>query len=366
MRNFFTYLFLLFTLQQINSQGIEYVQRVSEAIPQTSEGLAFYSLPRTVIAIKVNMLLTTTINGPYYSYAKELLGINNVPTTKTSEWIIDSLTVQTYTEPDPEQMFILKTTKGFNPSSILDFTTSGIMLNPSKFDVVPDKVGSNNTLNSFNSRIDIPELFMKKRNFEAHDTIYKTIIKDSILMKVPVIKTKTEAKTLKDRANEAAEVIVKIRQRRFEMIMAEDEALPEEKAMCVALKEMQKTEDAYLALFIGRSSTQSASAWFYYTPKTNTDEPNIELFRFSSKNGIADKTDALATPVYISLTKENRTVAISEFATLMPRPVKNFIYYRIPDAAKVSINYKGNILDSGTITVFQYGILLPYAAIWGK
>jgi hypothetical protein len=365
MRRIFVFFILYTIFQNFFGQGIESVQRVNEAMPQPADGLVFYSLPRTVIGFKVNFSVITTLNGPYCAFAKELLGINGAPMNASTEWAIDSITINTYTDTDPLQIFVIKTSKGFNTANLINFTSSGLLLDPSNLNINPKQIERTSNMPKFQPT-GLSEVLMKRNYFAANDTFYKTIVKDSTLIRMPVIKQKAESKTLKDRAMEAVDVIYKIRQRRFEMIMAEDEALPEEKALNVALREMQKTEDTYLSLFTGRSNKQSFSTWYYYVPKNDTTESNIELFRFSSKYGIVERNDAQSSPVTLSLIKDKHTTAISDYLALMPKPLKNYIYYRIPDMATITLNYKGDILCKGSLKVYQYGIVLPYAAFWGK
>jgi hypothetical protein len=207
---------------------------------------------------------------------------------------------------------------------------------------------------------------MQKYYNEKADTFYKTMLKDSIYLKIPLIRSRQELKNLKDKAREAADVIIKIRQRRFEVILSEDEALPEVKALRLALDEMQKIEDDYLALFTGRRTTNTFTTWIYYTPASVSRDSQFEIFRFSSKNGISDRTDASATPVFLTFEKDNRTRIINDWMQYIGNPGQNHLFYRIPDAATVDVIWKGDLVASKKLLIYQFGTVVPFPVNVGK
>jgi hypothetical protein len=358
------YLFLYFIIIfEARGQGIESTQRINNAVTQSSDGIVYYSLPRTIIVVHVKFSVATTICGPYAAFARELLGVN-ATLANNSEWDIDSISLQTITEADPQQMYVIKTTKGFDPNKLLQFTSNGLMIDPLKTGISNDFQNQSN-IHSADIEEGLSEYIMHRNIITTYDTLFKSVVRDSTLIKIPVIKPKSESKTLKDRAVEAADIIYKIRQRRFEMVLSEDEALPNAKSMRLALAEMKIAEENYLSLFLGRTMRKIIPVNYYYTPKTDTLEGNVELFRFSAKTGPTSQSLQAALPVFISLSKQKRTAPLHDYLTLIPKPTKNYVYYRMPDVAKAEITYCGDILSSGVLQVFQYGVVLPFAA-FGK
>jgi hypothetical protein len=177
---------------------------------------------------------------------------------------------------------------------------------------------------------------------------------------MPLNKTKTQLKTLKDKAREAADVIVKLRQRRYDFILSDEETLPEVKFFKSDLEELQKMEDDYIALFIGRRVSEFYTTWFFFTPIPNTRESQFEVFRFSNKTGISDRTVSAATPIFLTFEKDNRVKSVNDWLLNTEHVGKNHLLYRLPDAALVNVVWKGDVLASRKVLVCQFGTVVPF------
>jgi hypothetical protein len=350
--------FIFFSIG-IFGQGIVSVQKVGETPLKNPEGMIFYSLPRTVLAIKVKVKRTTTYCGPYFAYAEEFLGIKGVPAENKTEWELDSISILPFKESDPEELYSLKIEKGFNAKSFFELNEFGFIFDPSL-----------NNLNGIenpgvfpkpdNSMPGFKEMSVQKYYFESSDTLFKTIFKDSIYVKLPISKPKTQLKTLKDKAREAADVIVKLRQRRYDLILSDDETHPDVKFFKSDLEELQKMEVDYLALFNGRRGSEIFTAWFFFTPVAITRETQFEIFRFSNKNGISDRTVSTATPVFLTFEKDNRVKSVNDWLLNTEHVGKNHLLYKMPDAALVNVVWKGDVLASKKVLVYQFGTVVPY------
>jgi Domain of unknown function (DUF4831) len=366
MRKVNLIVFIIFLSNSLFGQGILSVQKVGEKPLKNADNLIIYALPRTTLAFKIVSRVTNTYYGPYFAYAEEYLGIKGAPSENKTEWSIDSVNILSFKEADPDEYYAVKTKSNFNPKPIFLLNESGLILDPS----LPEQLGQQNDHNIITKKnaltSEVIEVSMQKYYNEKADTFYKTMLKDSIYLKIPLIRTRQELKNLKDKAREAADVIVKIRQRRFEMILSEDEALPEVKAFHLALDEMRKIEEDYLALFTGRQTTNTFTTWFYYTPASVSRDSQFEIFRFSSKNGISDRKDATATPVFLTFEKDNRTRAINDWMQYISNPGQNHLFYRIPDAATVDVIWKGDLLASKKLLIYQFGTVVPFPVNVGK
>ncbi len=343
----------------LSGQGIVSVQKIGEFSPKNINDVFIYALPRTTLAIKVVTKNTKTYCGPYFAYAEEYLGLKSIISENKSEWSIDSVDIFPIKEVDPDEFYAVKTKKGFNPKSLFYLTESGFILDPS-FKSELTQINFGEISINDNSSNEFKELSMQKFYYGKSDTFYKTVIRDSAYIRIPLTKTKEEMKSLKDKAKEAADVIIKIRQRKFEMILSEDGALPEVKSFRMALDEMNRLEEYYLELFIGRSITTTYTTWFYYTPIASTKETQFEIFRFSPKSGISDRTISSATPVFLTFEKDNNTKSLNEWLQNAKCTSKNQLYYRIPDAAIVNVIWKGNLLASKKILISQFGAIVPF------
>jgi hypothetical protein len=356
---------LVFISVGIFGQGIVSVQKVGETPLKKPDEMIFYSLPRTVLAIKVKVKRTSTFCGPYFAYAEEFLGIKSVPAENKIEWNLDSINIFPFKEADPDEIYALKIEKGFNTKPFFELTESGFIFDPS----VNNLLGIENAgvaPRPANIMQGFKEMSVQKYYMESNDTLFKTIFKDSIYVKMPVSKPKTQLKTLKDKAREAADVIVKLRQRRYDLILSDDETLPEVKFFKSDLEELQKMEDDYLALFTGRRVIETFTTWFFYTPIINTRESQFEIFRFSNKAGLSDHNSSTATSVFLTFEKDNRIKLLNDWLINTEHVGKNHLLYRIPDAALINILWKGDVLASKKVLVCQFGTVVPYPVIEKK
>lgn len=343
----------------LKGQEIVEVKRVGDSPMVGMENISFYTIPRTVIGLKVYATQTITKRGAYFAYAEEFLGIKNVPLEDNTEWQIDSAIIFTVKEPDPGQYYVVKAKKNGNLPGILDLTNIGLIMDP--VSALSDNMayGDNNSKNLFPKPIEI-EPSIQNFYTQRSDTFYKTILKDSIFLRIPVIKTSKELKTIGDKAREAADVIIKIRQRKYEVLMAEDEALPEVKAMKYSIEKLSEVENEFMTLFTGRQFYVKKKGVFYFTPNENSKDFQFEMFRFSKRNGFSDKSDITAQAVLLELNPEGQTKMLSNWIQANEKFAKNQLLYRIPDIVSVSLLMKGELLVSRKILVYQFGVLIPY------
>jgi hypothetical protein len=341
-------------------QGINLVQKVGESPIKSLEDQFIYCLPRTSLSIRVYSSRKITLCGPYFAYAEEMIGIKGVTAENMVEWHIDSIHIIPFKEPDPSEFYSITTEKGFKPGSFFDLNKAGFIIDPS----LPDQLNPENFSDrNLNKRLPyaFKELTMQGSYTTTADTFYKTILKDSMYIRVPVIRQRTEVRTLKDKAKEAADIIMRIRQRRFDLIMSEDVALPEANSFKLDLDELREMEDSYTALFIGKRMTEQHLDIYYFSPSANTTNENqFELFRFSSKSGIGNKTNSEATPVVIMFEKDGDTKVLNDWLKNADKPQKGHLFYRIPDNAMVNILWKGNVLASQKLLFYQFGTTVPF------
>ena len=75
---------------------------------------------------------------------------------------------------------------------------------------------------------------------------------------------------MEDKAREAAAFIYKIRKRRFKLISGQYDTHPESTALETAVRELNELEDNYLALFIGRYTTDTLTHRYQYIPTSGS------------------------------------------------------------------------------------------------
>ncbi|MCA1759243.1 MAG: DUF4831 family protein, partial [Bacteroidales bacterium] len=104
------------TFGQRRSRGDESV------VPTFQEGIT-YALPRTGLRIKVKAVKETFEPGPYASFAEQLLGITDAKNRASVNWFIDEVNLETFTEPDPNQVYKAMGDAAF----LVNLTADGIL-----------------------------------------------------------------------------------------------------------------------------------------------------------------------------------------------------------------------------------------------
>jgi hypothetical protein len=351
MKKIFHIILTLLLIQQTNAQSFE-ILKATELKAGMYENTYLYALPKTSIIFKITTNKATFIPGPYCNYAEEFLGITSSRTTENTECTIDSISVETTQESDNENYYGIKVSKPLQIEQLNQLEQLGLYFYPQSSTIhnpnISNPVNKNTLVKGFN------EVTMKTFYNETADTIYKTILKDSAFIQVPIVRPKTETKTTKEKAKEASEVIMKLRQSRYEIILSEDNALPDAKSLKAVLGEMNDLEKKYTELFTGKTYNEKYVAYFVMSPTSKLNES--DLFYFSSINGITEKTDSSAIPIQISFEKNNNSQVFENWTNNLPK--QNHIFYRIPEVATLLIKKGEQTIASSRISIYQSGAIV--------
>ncbi len=331
-----------------------------------SESGIIYALPRTNLKFTIEASRMDIIPGPYYEYAEKYMGIEDVPEKEISIWQITDVSIHTYNDIDPEQYYILEPEGKMN----IDFNKliqNGNVLPVNKSvdnNFSSEFYGINNTENE----IVFTDLSLTKYVGEEKFTYFKRVQRDSLFAKVPVTQTKSVYKSFEDKAEEAANFIFMIREKRFELLTGMADFYPEGKSLEVAINELNRLENDYLALFIGRRFTSNYSAGFEFVPtETELNQPYI-LFRFSEDRGVLPPNDLRGRPIIVELDKKdqskNMSYLMSDQINREGTVYKDKLYYRIPDVAQVKVFDGNTILATRKVNIEQYGIVVPFPVMF--
>jgi hypothetical protein len=353
------------TFGNIYSQGVISVNKVGETPLKSINNTFIYALPQTNFTIKVSTKRNITFAGPYHAYADEFLGINNIAHENSFKWSIDSIEIETNIDANPEELYAIETNKNFNPNDLAQLTNSGFIINPL---LINASANSNNAIQTqkHDSIASFNNLSSQKFYREFTDTLYKTILRDSAYIRIPIIKSRTETKTIHDKAREAADVILKIRQRRIEIVTSDEESLPEANSYKLALVEMTKIEEEYLQLFTGKAIIQSFTSYFNITPSNNNIDKPTQLFYFSEQNGITDKSENGAYPISINFKKDDKMGVLNQWLEKHEGKDNKHLIYTIPDQTTIEILLGNKMFLSKKLSVFQFGSKVPYPSNLGK
>jgi hypothetical protein len=304
------------------------------------------------------MIEIKTFRGPYYRFAEKYLGIEGVPGENKSEWVIQNLTLTAFSETDPEQYYLISPIRGtFKPENIMYLSEEGLIMDLKKLDAFAIESRKTHVFGK------APGILYSSptisRNLEhSTDTLYKTILTDTAFIRIPVLKNEMIVRTIDERAEEAADYIIEIRNRIFELLTGQGDFYPEGSALEFGINKLTETEKEYLSLFTGRSVEIPHSFNFWYVPDAGGKNENVTLFEYSDNNGINPEITGKGKAVNLLLETVEKTTPLQEHLNLILPENDNIIYYRIPDIAEVEIQEEGKTIFSERIPVYQYGTVI--------
>lgn len=311
-----------------------------------------YALPKTSISFKVEAVRTELVPGPYHEFAEQYVGISNVPSERTTSWEITDIEINSFNEIDESEFYILNPSGKFNVN-ITDLVKNELVF-PVNVQVKDQYTNQFFGKNQDSQGVVFKDLSVTKYIGEEKVTYFKRVQRDSIFAKVPVTKTKSVYKSFESKAEEAASFIFMIREKRFELLSGMADYYPDGKALEVALKELERLENEYLDLFIGKSYQSTYVANFEFSPSNEElNQPNI-LFRFTEEKGILPANDLSGRPIIVELEKINELKNLSKLDELSISD-KDKLFYRIPQLTKVSIIDGSSYIAGRKLKMYQYG-----------
>ncbi len=331
--------------------------RVENLEPGTAlpGGTVLYALPRTSLVVRVEAVKTVRVPGPFRKYAEKYLGIKPQITESSTVWTLKKADISSYTEPDPANYFTV-TANGLLAGNALALTRQGLILDLAHmagtetpaFDVTSDEP---------DGKPYFTDLSVKRNIIEKIDTVYRTVMQDTGFVRIPVVRTSESPKTLDDKAEEAANFIIKIRKRRFKLMSGQYDPYPRDEALEFAVKELTRLEHEYLALFLGKEVHQSWYYRFLFTP----DDPSKQqvLFRFRKESGVCQDGNCEGMPVYFTWkTAGNAPQVPSDTVSIAD---SSRLYYRIPELTDVRLKYNDRVLAQKHILIYQFGPVIGLA-----
>ncbi len=324
-------------------------------LDEIKDNSIYYSLPKTVLKVNVELTRSITVPGPFNRYADKYLGITNAIKTKNEEWSISNIEILSYPVPDNKNIYYIQSNKNSIAENIV-LSNDGLLLAINKDIVVENQEFNTNSFLVFGEEsISFTEQSVKKNLIERVDTTFKTIETDTAVSRIQVLKKFVEGKTQEENAEEAANFIIRLRKRRFKLLAGMNAKNTSGGALDIMIKELNKTEKEYIALFTGKTVTEKYNSSYEYSPTVNTtDGYNLELFQFSKQKGIVEKGDN------VILTVNNYGIdKINSYNVLenKDKEIENGIVYRTPERAEIKVSINNKTLASKKLLIAQFGSL---------
>lgn len=327
------------------------VLNATEPVPA---GAIVYSLPSTTISLKVTAQHEAYVAGPYAAFAKKYLGID-VRQESGDFYTIKSIEMVPYVEADAAVSAAVNLSGSkVAPANFLSLCSQGLI-------VLSDGYTGKPTDWRFPSAVNGQE-FLKGATSNIGNTtttLYKTVVGEAGLEKVPVKQTQTVEKSLEAKAEETAQMIFKLRQNRVDIITGNTDATFSGEAMAATLKEIARLEEEYMSMFIGKSVKDEQTVVFDVVPSARAAKQMYIAFRLSDTQGLLPANNMQGRPFVLELVAEGGEI----FPTSVEEAALNTrgrVAYRKPLTVTAKLMDGQKVLIQSRVPVYQLGQILSF------
>ena len=311
------------------------IQQVSSS-KVIAEQVLVYKLPKNRLNINIELTKTSFIPGPYAKYSKTYLEIEPEHIKASVQWNISKVKIKTEAVPDASQIYLLtgdinKITSS-NLSQISAYNSTLFSEN-----IIEDYVVTQNVIPYFN------ELGLKKIIIEDKKTAYKEVVIDSISKRIPIVNIVVRNKNKEELAKDAAKTLAKIRKRKFRLIGGLNKVIPKEAALELMIAELNKKENYYLELFLGRKETQNKSFNVSIIPDTLG---KYLLFYLDNEKGFSSNK---GSEIILNITGQEPLVILDI------NNKENQLPYRNPALVKLSVENEVDVIYQQNLKLAQFG-----------
>lgn len=317
------------------------ISRIENGQTIEKQGIIFY-LPQTEINVVINTEYHNEINGQFSKEAQNLLPIkqkNSIP-----RWQIKDIQLQPIAEPDSSQCYLLQSGKKISQIQLND---KSIILGFNLPDKSNEQIKSIK-INNFSSETKLPDYnnyFIKKNKKDIIDTIYTVIKRDSSSYTKRSFVKKEIEKSKTDCANDIYKYLIKVRKRKFKLLIELDDSISNLKTRFYHLDSLEKA----LNTLITREKIITPYTFnFRFLPDSTNLTDTIAFF--SNIYGI---NNSIGKPIIIKI------VPLPKFNTqFVSKTEEKGLPYRLPQQGIIRLFLDSKLLTEQQIAIAQTGEIL--------
>ena len=312
------------------------------------EGFLTYSLPSTSIVLEVEAVQEKFYVGPYAKYAEKYLGIKARQKDETS-FQLTEIKMTPLLEADQTRRYTVNVKKGQIDATFLKLSSVGLIsFSDAKFG--DESVWRFPT----ESQSDFTGKGVSSNLTSQSTTLYRSDNGTSVYDKVGVRQDMLVEKTLEQRAAETAEMILKLRKQRLQIVTGDTDATYSGEAMGAAIAEITRLEEEYMMLFAGYSEYQTQKMRFEVIPDAANESNMYVAFRLSDTAGLVPADNLSGKPVIMEIVPQ--TFADPAVTVEEEKNKKEVLaYYRIPAVCTVRLMDGANLLLQSRMPIYQLG-----------
>ena len=301
-----------------------------------------YSLPRTTLTLTVTVERESFFAGPYARYAQKYLGIS-ASQEDAVRFDVLSMSLTPRLEADPSARF---TVSAKAADKLLEMTAQGLVSGG-------NSVGSETDWR-FPGRgeIDRSGKGVTSNLTSVSTTLYKQEKSDTAFTRVTVHQSRVISKPLDQRAEEAAEKLLELRETRLDILSGNTDGDFSGEALGAAVEEIAALEQEYLQLFTGYSVRERQTLSFDLIPGTGAKRSVQIAFRLSDEEGLLSADNLSGQPFTIEYDPEPTG---GEDETPDPKFKGEYVRYRIPAICRVRISDGMKTYLTARVPIHQKG-----------
>lgn len=316
-------------------------------------GAIVYSLPVTSIHLVVEATQESFIAGPYARYSQKYLGVEAFEENRES-YKLSSVELIPYIEADPSINIALYLGNQRNASAnFLEMINQGLIMWSDSYAGKSQKTQypslNNNTL--YVKSMAGSNLTSEK------STLYRTVQSPSGSERIAVQQSQVVEKSVEKRAQEIASQIFHLRAKRLNIITGDTDATFTGDALRAAIEEINRLEDEYLSLFMGKTTTRTQNMSFDIVPKSDNEKQIYIAFRLSETSGLMPSNNLSGRPIVLELIKDEQIGVVNMDASPSG---KGKVIYRKPAVVNARIMDGQELILQSRIPVYQLGVLLSF------
>lgn len=321
---------------------------VSAQKKSDAEGFMTYSLPSTSISLEVEAVQERFYAGPYAKFAEKYLGVEAREKDETT-FQITGVRMTPLVEADHSRRYTVQVKKGQIEGTFLKLSSVGLVS-------FSDANFGNESVWRFttDAKGDFSSKGVQSNLTSESATLYTNQKSESAYSKVSVQQNMVVEKSLEKRAAETAEMILKLRKQRLQIVTGDTDATYSGEAMGAAIAELTRLEQEYMMLFIGYSETQSQQMKFEVIPEAEKENQIYVAFRLSDTAGLVPADNLSGRPILMEIVPQPfAQPVVSEEDAKNKKEV--LAYYRIPAMCNVKVMDGTSVLLQSRMPIYQLG-----------
>ena len=316
------------------------------------DGTVSYALPLTALSFDVEAVQEKFYAGPYAKFAQKYLGIDaRQQDEKTFQ--LSSVRITPTIEADQNSRHLATlSSKNGSAAAFLQMTSQGLV-------AVKDGSFGEGSVWRFPVRTsgDFSDKGVGSNLTAEATTLYQGVRQESAYNKVAIQQNMVIEKSLEKKAQEAADMIFRLRKTRVQIVTGDTDANYSGEAMAAALSEITRMEKEYMTLFTGYSEYQTQKKHFDLVP-LNDERMKVQVvFRLSDEEGLLPADNMSGKPYFVDITPEE--IAGSDLPKASGKGTAALVY-RIPAICTVQLSDGTDILLRSRLPIYQFGVDKTY------